>query len=213
MNLLENDVSKYVKLGGDIDNYQQLSCKFYDTLVLYPELEELSNNINEIIEELNKSHDKWARWDGIINSIDKDDWNVIPIYGFGKFTKHSNDFPFLKNIILKNEYIELLSFSKLGKKTILAPHQGWSQTANISIRSHLGLIVPEKCGLWVEGEKQIMTKGNWISFDDSKYHTAFNQSDSDRIVLIIDIKKPEFIKKGNSQVKIPEYLDTYIIES
>jgi hypothetical protein len=213
MILSDSDLSKYVKLGGNIENYQQLSCKYYDTLTLCPELAVFSNNIHEIIQELNKSYDKWASWTDITQSKDNSDWTVIPIYGFGKFTKNSNDFPFLKNIILNNDYIDLVSFSRLGKKTILIPHQGWAMTANVSIRSQLGLIVPEKCGLWVEGEQKIMENCMWLSFDDSKHHTAFNQSESDRIVLIIDIKKPDFIQKGNSQVKNTESMNKYIIES
>ena len=213
MHLSESDVSKYLKLGGNLENYQQLSCKYYDTLTLYPELAVFSNNIHEIIAELNQSYDKWHSWGEIIRSTNNEDWDVIPIYGFGKFTKNSDEFPFLKNIIMNNDYIDLVSFSKLGKKTILKPHKGWAMTANVSIRSQLGLIVPEKCGLWVEAEQKSMENGTWISFDDSKTHTAFNQSDSDRIVLIIDIKKPEFIKIGNSQVKNPEYMNKYIIES
>ena len=213
MILSDSDLSKYVKLGGNIENYQQLSCKYYDTLTLCPELAVFSNNIHEIIQELNKSYDKWSNWSEIVRSQNVEDWDVIPIYGFGKFTKNSNDFPFLKNIILNNDYIDLVCFSKLGKKTILIPHQGWAMTANVCIRSQLGLIVPEKCGVWVEGEKKSIENCTWISFDESKYHSAFNQSESDRIVLLIDVKKPTFIQTGKSQVTNPEYMNKYIIES
>jgi len=211
--LSENDLSKYLKLGGDLEKCQPLSHKYYDTLTLFPEFSIFSDNIEKIMEELNNSQELWNNWCEIIKNPKKTDWEVIPIYGFGKFTQISEKFPFLKNLILNHKNIELISFSKLGKKTMLDPHQGWASTANVSVRSHLGLTVPEMCGLWVEGEIKMLEKGMWISFDDSKMHSAFNKSENIRIVLIIDIKKPKFIKEGTSTVKNPEHMDIYIKDS
>lgn len=40
--------------------------------------------------------------------------------------------------------------------------------------------------------------GKWIIFDDSKLHMAENASDGDRIVLIMDILRPDWIPPGTS---------------
>lgn len=49
-------------------------------------------------------------------------------------------------------------------------------------------------------ELQFHKQFNWLILDDSKVHYANNTSDFDRIVLIIDIERPEHIKTGISQV-------------
>jgi beta-hydroxylase len=215
MNNILNDYeyNKYLQLGGNKNEYIQLSKKYYETLILYPELKLFSDNINVIREELINFKGNWNKWGKIVNFHEKSDWEVIPIYGFNKFTKISDNFPKLKELLLKTNNIDLLSFSKLGKNTILKPHQGWGSTANISIRSHLGIIVPENCGLWVEGEKKEIKNNEWISFDDSKFHSAYNLSETERIILMIDIKKPCFIKTGNSLVTESFEMIKYIEKS
>ena len=41
-------------------------------------------------------------------------------------------------------------------------------------------------------------EGKWIIFDDSETHYAGNLSNTDRIILIIDIMRPKSIKNGTS---------------
>ena len=52
--------------------------------------------------------------------------------------------------------------------------------------------------MWVNGEIKLHKESEWITFDDSKLHTAFNNSNEDRFILLIDMKRPDFIKIGNS---------------
>ena len=52
--------------------------------------------------------------------------------------------------------------------------------------------------MWVNGEIKSHKECEWLTFDDSKLHTAFNNSNEDRYILLIDIKRPDFIKIGNS---------------
>ena len=58
-----------------------------------------------------------------------------------------------------------------------------------------------------------MNEGKWLAFDDSKIHYANNTSNKDRIVLLIDIQRPEFIKTGNSDVtettELKNFIDLY----
>jgi len=73
---------------------------------------------------------------------------------------------------------------------------GWSDLANHVLRVHIPLIIPTGgintglCGTWVDGCVETHENGKIICFDDSKTHRAFNYSDDERIVLIIDLARP-----------------------
>ena len=211
-NLTEDEKNKYLKLTHKTveDEYELLNKNYYDTTIMYSELKIIEDNIDVILEELNGFQDNWKSWKEIIDYHKNSDWEVIPIFGFEKFTTYCVTFPKLKNIISKLNNLTLFSFSKLCSNTILNPHQGWGKTSNINLRNQFGLIIPEKCGLWVEGEIYNHINNKWITFDDSKYHSAFNNSNEDRIVIIIDMLRPNYVKKGNSNVEIKEELYTFI---
>jgi aspartyl/asparaginyl beta-hydroxylase (cupin superfamily) len=75
-----------------------------------------------------------------------------------------------------------------GGKSIPAhegPYRGY-------IRYHLGLVVPEKNPPSIRLKDQIYTwkEGESVLFDDSWNHEVYNQSEGDRVVLIVDIRRP-----------------------
>jgi hypothetical protein len=49
-------------------------------------------------------------------------------------------------------------------------------------------------------QKKYHRKFKWIVFDNSKIHYANNQSDEDRIVIILDITRPDNIQIGESEI-------------
>ena len=80
-------------------------------------------------------------------------------------------------------------FSRLAGNTRIPPHHGLINTRLIV---HLPLIVPENCGgLRVGGQIQEWQVGQAYAFDDSMEHEAWNDSDSERVVLLFDIWRPE----------------------
>ncbi len=87
-------------------------------------------------------------------------------------------------------------FSRLDPRTTLGSHTGWADLANHVLRVHIPLIVPSGqandglCGTWVDGCVETHEEGRIVCFDDSKTHRAFNYSDEERIVLIIDLERP-----------------------
>lgn len=87
-------------------------------------------------------------------------------------------------------------FSRLEPRTTLGAHTGWSDLANHILRVHIPLSVPAGndnaglCGTWVDGCVETHTDGRIISFDDSKTHRAFNYTEEERVVLIVDIARP-----------------------
>ena len=78
-------------------------------------------------------------------------------------------------------------FSILKPGTHLPPHTGVS---NIRSIVHLPLIVPDRCAFRVGGETRAWRVGEAFVFDDTIEHEAWNDSDSIRAVLIIDVWNP-----------------------
>lgn len=53
-------------------------------------------------------------------------------------------------------------------------------------------------------------EGQIIVFDDSKLHKAFNDSTGDRLVLIVDMKRPSWIPLGTAEGEHTPELDAFI---
>ena len=69
-----------------------------------------------------------------------------------------------------------------------------------------------RCGLNVNGEEQLHREGEVLVFDDSKPHRAFNESQGDRVVLIVDILRPSHIQLGTAKGGHTEELDSFIAQ-
>ena len=66
---------------------------------------------------------------------------------------------------------------------------------------HLPLIVPENSGaIRVGNEERPWVEGELLIFDDSMQHEAWNNSDSERVVLLFDIWRPELTKEERALV-------------
>ncbi|HVM22476.1 MAG TPA: aspartyl/asparaginyl beta-hydroxylase domain-containing protein [Sphingomicrobium sp.] len=77
------------------------------------------------------------------------------------------------------------SILKAGKH--IPPHTGVTNTRAII---HLPLIVPPGCAFRVGGETREWVEGQAFAFDDTIEHEAWNKSDKDRAVLILDCWNP-----------------------
>lgn len=105
-------------------------------------------------------------------------------------------------------------FSVLRPGTHILPHRG---VTNTRLVTHLPLIIPPNCALRVGGETHVWQPGRCVTFDDTFEHEAWNHSDRDRVVLILDSWNPDLsaveqaavadlvaaIGDFNSAVKIP----------
>jgi aspartate beta-hydroxylase len=78
-------------------------------------------------------------------------------------------------------------FSILDAKTRIPPHNGVNNTRLVV---HLPLIVPPGCGFRVGAERREWHPGKAFVFDDTMEHEAWNDSDTPRAVLILDIWSP-----------------------
>ena len=78
-------------------------------------------------------------------------------------------------------------FSILDARARIPPHNGVNNTRLIV---HLPLIVPPGCGFRVGAEQREWEPGKALIFDDTIEHEAWNDSDTPRAVLILDIWNP-----------------------
>lgn len=82
----------------------------------------------------------------------------------------------------------LIYASRMRPGTHIEPHRG---PTNLRLRCHLGLKVPEgDCAIRVGRETRRWSEGECLVFDDFNEHEAWNHTDEDRIVLIVDLWHP-----------------------
>lgn len=180
--------------------YNKIS-NFYSYNIYYPELNILIKNHKNILKDILKIKNNWIEWPE--KTLYKGDtWKIVPFYAFGKYIDSSCKLcPNIYNIIKKIPNKKTVLLSKLKANTKLDAHMGWADLANYILRCHYGIIVPDNCYIHVMNEKRKIKEKNIIVFDDSKLHYAENNSNSDRIILIIDMPRPRNISKGTSTIK------------
>lgn len=126
------------------------------------------------------------------------DWVEPELYGEGWKVFGLYDFPhgrpIAENIALCPLTAALIArhvsshgaagFSVLRPGTRIKPHLGY---AGSFLRFHLGLRVPEgDCGLRVGGHTARWRDGEALVFDDRVEHEAWNLTDAERVILLVD---------------------------
>jgi len=82
----------------------------------------------------------------------------------------------------------LMYASRMRPGTHIQPHRG---PTNVRVRCHLGISVPAgDCAIRVGEETRHWEEGKCIVFDDYFEHEAWNHTNQDRIVLIVDLWHP-----------------------
>jgi aspartyl/asparaginyl beta-hydroxylase (cupin superfamily) len=127
--------------------------------------------------------------------------------------------------LVGTRYLRTALFSRLAPHSVLEAHTGWADLANHVLRLHIPLVVPRGgdgchdddnddglCGTWVDGCVETHAVGRALLFDDSKIHRAFNYSNADRLVLIVDLARPEHLPPGYASGGHSEELDAFIAQ-
>lgn len=74
--------------------------------------------------------------------------------------------------------------------THLPRHYG---PTNGMITCHLGLVVPrdrESCRIAIDGRSYTWNEGKFLIFDDTYNHEVWNETDEDRVVLLMHVERP-----------------------
>ena len=84
--------------------------------------------------------------------------------------------------------INFVGISKMPSGSMLAPHRHFNPN---SLVMHVALEVPpEGSGIMVEDETFIWSKpGQYVIFDDSLNHSAWNHGDGERTILHVDFER------------------------
>jgi beta-hydroxylase len=97
-------------------------------------------------------------------------------------------FPNLMSVIDKNKDIRLAMISKLEPGANIKLHSGAYRGG---IRVSIGISTPNdpNCYIWISGYKYFWKDGELVAFDDTFPHFVRNNTDVDRIVLLLDIDR------------------------
>ncbi|MEO8000297.1 MAG: aspartyl/asparaginyl beta-hydroxylase domain-containing protein [Arenimonas sp.] len=121
-------------------------------------------------------------------------WNAHFFYRHGKpILESQNTCPNTSAILEKLPLVRIadhapeICFSMLTADTHILPHYG---TSNIRSVVHFPLIIPEHCALKVSDQIIEGKAGECFAFDDTFLHEAWNRSNENRTILLMDTWNP-----------------------
>lgn len=118
----------------------------------------------------------------------KNKWRTLFLRAYNTDTSLSKSFPKTMELINRCP-CTLAFFSVLEPGAKLSPHVGIYKGV---IRYHLGLVIPDDCTqCFINVDNNIMhwKEGHDIMFDDTYLHHAENNTNQQRIILFLDIKR------------------------
>ena len=186
-----------------------------------PELDRINNNINIIIDELNnilRLKKKWSKWaeyekdntpsffkmsnkeieNRLIENEDhlnttSPSWRIFVLKVYGQnVEKYSKYCPKTLELFKNIDYVYNIGYSCLEPFASTHLHRDWNDKI---LRCHFPLIIPEgDCAIYVANKMEKWVMGEYFIFDDTCHHVAWNNTDSNRFILIVDIDKEKFKK-------------------
>lgn len=120
-----------------------------------------------------------------------DKWKTYVLFGFG-YRSEMNCAQCPRTAAVLETIPGMLTafFSILGPQKHIPRHKGITKSV---VRCHLGLIVPtqaDQCFMDVSTVRCVWREGSAFVFDDTYPHEVFNNTDEERVVLLIDIERP-----------------------
>lgn len=195
----------YFKQKTDFSYYKLVES---NTSVILKELNTLLND------DTNQRNHYWfAAHPNYVTSQSQIAWKTFEFIFFG-IKKQKNIVKCPETFKVLSQIPELITaqFSILEPKTHIKPHKGYSK---IILRNHLPLIVPKgDCAIQVEKEIHQWKKGELMIFDDSYLHSAWNNTDEIRAVLMFDVAKPDCGYNANQicRYKIENIDDPFLLD-
>ena len=160
----------------------------------FPFVEILEGNARAIRDELDRllTADRFAPWPE--KTLYDKGWDVFGFYWFGdRLSENCALCPRTAEIVERVPDLVTAGFSRLGPGAHIRPHVGYTGKV---LRCHLGLVVPPICELRVGGETRRWEEDRCLIFDDTLEHEAWNRSDEDRIVLLLDFLREPAVEGG-----------------
>ena len=187
-------------IGG---SYPRLPSITWHDPTQFPITAALENRYDEIREEvLRLPPTSFYRENECIGRIGE--WEVFWLFELGEKNEFNcSKLPVTTAVIESHGAIQtiagLIYISKMRPGTHISPHRG---PTNIRVRCHLGIQVPEgDCAISIGGEKKLWREGRCLLLDDHQEHEAWNHTQFDRIVLIVDVWHPGLSSQEISLLK------------
>lgn len=197
--------------------FTEKNPKYFYTQNEFKELGILEDNYSIIINELNALRKNslngyWLQsFPHYLQPESKNKWQVFTFRFFNiKHPLNTLLCPDTSDILNKIPGLISADFSYLPAHTQIKPHKGFTKMV---IRIHLGLVIPKHCGIRVGAETKNWEVGKLLIFDDSFDHEAWNNSDEDRFVLMLDIANPLWGYTANEicKYKIENMIDEFML--
>ncbi|MDA7966879.1 aspartyl/asparaginyl beta-hydroxylase domain-containing protein [Ruegeria sp.] len=186
--------------------FAPLNCLFYTFSrvpttpyvdpALFPELKPLQDNWKTIRDEAQSLNDQGAikasdDLDDIgFNSFFKTGWTRFYLKWYGSSLGSAKELcPVTTQMVEQIPSIKGAMFTALPPGARLVRHR---DPFAGSLRYHMGLSTPndDQCFIDVDGTKYSWRDGEVVMFDETYIHHAENETDANRIVLFLDIKRP-----------------------
>lgn len=168
VDLLDDDINAF--FSQNADSIQQEVLKFWKSKEISPYFNK------QMVSEQNGYKTLSLRW-----------WSI-------EFYQNQAALPLLSKWMSKRSDVLTLSINVLESKTQILPHMG---DTNAIVRGHYGIQIPESlpaCGIRVRNDLKSWKNNAWLWFTDAHEHETWNNSDQTRIVLLMDVLKPEYYK-------------------
>lgn len=118
-------------------------------------------------------------------------WHTFILYGFGtKSELNCSLCPKTAAVLERLPGLQTAFFSILAPGKHVPRHKGVTKAF---LRCHLGLKVPrqrEQCWMDVGGHRLVWEEGKAFVFDDTYPHEVWNNTDEERVVLLVDVERP-----------------------
>lgn len=158
---------------------------------LFPFTEILSKNWNAVRGELDAlEKSEFMNWPEY-SLYDGKSWETFGLYAFGtRQPQGCARCPQTEALVKQIPGLMMAGFSRLTPGAHIVPHRGYEGYAGHVLRVHMGLDIPNDCGIRVGEVTRTWKEGECLVFDDSIEHEAWNNSGRSRTVLLCDFLNP-----------------------
>jgi aspartyl/asparaginyl beta-hydroxylase (cupin superfamily) len=141
------------------------------------------------------------QWEPLVNNMS---WASVHLYGRGLANQQVIDrFPQTLEALARVPLATSGAYPSEVFISVLAPHTRIPEHFGVSsaiLTAHLPIEVPAGCGLKVHEETRVPEAGKLMVFDDTWEHSAWNNSDQPRVVLIFELWHPQLSELERSAV-------------
>ncbi len=120
-----------------------------------------------------------------------DRWQSYFMWGYGiKSEANTARCPKTSALLEKIPGLKTALFSILAPGAVIPRHRGVTKAL---VACHLGLQIPKNrkaCRLWINGKVLHWTEGTSFVFDDTYPHDVRNDTDEERVVLLLQVERP-----------------------